>query len=211
MDPNTGIAAMQGADATFAAVAASLDELVAKMEAASSQAMDASAARTAQRSLLLGLLGLAACGAAVGAAWWMQRKVVQDQRRAVGVATDVAAGNLSADAQTTRDDEVGDLMRSLGAMTRQLRSSLQTVMQSSSSIESASTEIATGSLDLSTRTEQTASNLQQAASSIGWPRWFQSSGWTFPENKATKMKPRTGPPFIHTFTLQFAAETPIVC
>jgi methyl-accepting chemotaxis protein len=166
VDPNTGIAAMQGADATFATVAASLGSLVAKMEAASSNAMDATAARSAQRSLLLGVLGLLVCGAAVGAAWWMQRKVVEDLRRAVGVATDVAAGNLSADAQTTRDDEVGDLMRSLGAMTQQLRSSLQTVMQSSTSIELASSEIATGNQDLSARTEQTASNLQQAASSM---------------------------------------------
>jgi methyl-accepting chemotaxis protein len=166
VDPNTGIAAMQGADATFTSVAGSLGQLVAKMESASSDAMDAAAERTTRRSLLLGLLGLLASGGAVGTAWWMQRKVVDDLRRAVGVATEVASGNLCADAHTTRSDEVGDLMRSLGAMTRQLSSSLHTVMQSSSSIQSASSEIATGNQDLSQRTEQTASNLQQAASSM---------------------------------------------
>ncbi|GAB4569182.1 MAG: hypothetical protein Tsb007_45980 [Rhizobacter sp.] len=166
VDPNTGIAAMQGADATFASVATSLGGLVAKMEALSSASTDAAVARSTQRSLLLGLLALLTCAGAVGAAWWMQRKVVHDLRRAVGVATEVAAGNLCVNAQTERSDEVGDLIRSLGAMTQQLSHSLQTVMQSSSSIQHASAEIATGNQDLSARTEQTASNLQQAASSM---------------------------------------------
>src|SRR5512139_1089329 len=166
VDPNTGIAAMQGADASFTAMATALGGLVARMEATSAEAMDSAAARATRNSVLLGALGLLACVGAVGAAWWMQRRVVHDLRRAVGVATDVAGGNLCADASTTRDDEVGDLMRSLGAMTRQLSESLQTVMQSSSSIQTASTEIASGNQDLSGRTEQTASNLQQAASSM---------------------------------------------
>jgi methyl-accepting chemotaxis protein len=166
VDPNTGIAAMQNADATFASVAASLGGLVAKMEAASSEAMAADTARANQRSLLLGALGLIVCGGAVGVAWWMQRKVIDDLNRAVGVASEVANGNLCADAKTLRNDEVGDLMRSLGAMMRQLSSSLQTVRESSSSIQTASAEIAIGNQDLSQRTEQTASNLQQAASSM---------------------------------------------
>ncbi|HET7792921.1 MAG TPA: methyl-accepting chemotaxis protein, partial [Rhizobacter sp.] len=166
VDPNTGIAAMQGADASFAALATSLGGVVAKMEAASSSAADEAAARTNRNSLLLGLLGLLGCGAAVGTAWWLQRKVVDDLRRAVGVATEVANGNLCASAHTTRNDEVGDLMRSLGAMTQQLSQSLRTVMKSSDSIQTASAEIAAGNQDLSARTEQTASNLQQAASSM---------------------------------------------
>jgi methyl-accepting chemotaxis protein len=166
VDPNTGIAAMQGADATFASVSTALGGLVAKMETASSQTMDAASAHSTRTSALLGLLGLLTCAAAVGVAWWLQRKVVEDLRRAVGVATEVAGGNLCANAQTDRRDEVGDLMRSLGAMTHQLSSSLRTVMQSSDSIQVASAEIATGNQDLSTRTEQTASNLQRAASSM---------------------------------------------
>ncbi len=166
VDPNTGIAAMQSADATFASVATSLGSLVAKMEAASSETMESAAQRSTRNSLMLGMLALLTCGAAVALAWWMQRKVIEDLRRAVGVATEVAGGNLCANSQTDRSDELGDLLRSLGAMTQQLSSSLQTVMASSSSIQSASAEIATGNQDLSLRTEQTASNLQRAASSM---------------------------------------------
>ncbi|MCR5885956.1 methyl-accepting chemotaxis protein [Rhizobacter sp. J219] len=166
VDPNTGIAAMQNADVSFAAMTGAMGSLVAKMEASSSAQMDAAAARATRHSLLLGLLAFLACLGAVGAAWWMQRRVVQDLRRAVGVATDVAQGNLCADASSDRRDEVGDLMRSLGTMTQQLSRSLQTVQQSSSQIQNASTEIASGNQDLSVRTEQTAGNLQKAASSM---------------------------------------------
>jgi len=77
----------------------------------------------------------------------------------------VADGNLVVDATTDRDDEVGDLLRAMGAMARQLNLSLATVRESSESIRLASAEIATGNQDLSLRTEQTASNLQRASSS----------------------------------------------
>ncbi len=166
VDPNTGIAAMQSADATYNGLASALGGIVAKMDSASNRSMDEAAEHSRLRSIVLGLLGLLSSAAAVGLAWWLQRKMVQDLRRAARVANDVAAGNLTADAHTTRSDEVGDLMRSLGRMTEQLSRSLRTVMNSSESIQSASAEIATGNNDLSHRTEQTASNLQQAASSM---------------------------------------------
>jgi len=166
VDPNTGIAAMQGADDTFAALARGMGGMVALVDRQSAAAMDASTARSRRNSLLLGLLGLLAAAATVGVAWWMQRRVVDELGRAVRVAHDVAGGNLAVDADSRRSDELGDLMRALHRMTRQLSGSLSTVLESSSSIENASTEIATGNQDLSRRTEQTASNLQQTASSM---------------------------------------------
>jgi methyl-accepting chemotaxis protein len=95
----------------------------------------------------------------------MQRKLVAELARAVEVTHGVASGNLQVDAHSDRQDEVGDLMRALGGMTRQLNLSIATVLQSSESIRLASTEIATGNQDLANRTEQTASNLQRAAAS----------------------------------------------
>ena len=166
VDPNTGIAAMQGADETFGALSKSLGGMVARMDQQSSASLDLSAERSRRTSLLLGLLGLAAAAATVGVAWWMQRRVVNELGRAVRVAHEVASGNLAADARTDRSDEVGDLLRAMQRMTQQLSTSLATVLDSSTSIENASAEIATGNQDLSQRTEQTASNLQQAASSM---------------------------------------------
>ncbi|NKI93166.1 methyl-accepting chemotaxis protein [Rhizobacter sp. SG703] len=166
VDPNTGIAAMQGADETFGALAKGMGGMVARMDQQSSASMDASATRSRRTSLLLAALGLLAAAATVGVAWLMQRRIVGELSRAARVADQVADGKLAIDARTDRSDELGDLMRALDRMTRQLSRSLATVLESSSSIENASAEIATGNQDLSHRTEQAASNLQQTASSM---------------------------------------------
>lgn len=77
---------------------------------------------------------------------------------------EIAAGNLDRQVVSHRQDEVGDLMRALSAMSTQLKQSISTVFDSSESIRLASAEIASGNQDLANRTEQTASNLQVAAS-----------------------------------------------
>ena len=166
VDPNTGVAALQGADKSFGALAATAGAIVARIDAITDETAAAAATRARQTSLLLGALGLLAALAAVAASWWMQRRLVQDLQRASAVAEHVAQGRLDAVPQVTRDDEVGDLLRSLAHMTRELSGSMRTVQQSQQSIHTASIEIASGNADLSVRTEQTASNLQQTASAM---------------------------------------------
>jgi methyl-accepting chemotaxis protein len=165
VDPNTGIAAMLGADSTFAALSKTMANIVARSEAGSQEAMLASQQRSRTTNWLLFAVGFLAAGAAVWLSALMQRKMVGELARAGALAKEVAHGNLNVDASTDRQDEVGDLMRSLGAMTAQLTQSISTVLESSESIRLASAEIATGNQDLANRTEQTASNLQRAASS----------------------------------------------
>ncbi len=166
VDANIGVAAMQNADATFGALAKTTGEMVLRMSAHANETMDASVARTQSNNLLLGGLAMLAAGVAVYLSSVMQRKIVAELRRAAQVTDEVASGNLRIDARSERNDEVGDLMRSLGKMTMQLNASLSEVLHASNSIGTASTEIATGNHDLSTRTEQAAGNLQQAASSM---------------------------------------------
>ena len=165
VDPNTGIAAMLGADATFADLSKTMSSIVSRSESGSQAAMLASQQRSRTTNWLLLAVGLAAAGAAVWLSALMQRKIVAELARAGALANEVAHGNLNVDASTDRQDEVGDLMRALGAMTTQLTQSIATVLESSDSIRLASAEIATGNQDLANRTEQTASNLQRAASS----------------------------------------------
>jgi methyl-accepting chemotaxis protein len=165
VDPNTGISSMQGAEATFLTLSKSMAEIVAKGEAVSQAAIAASQQRSRNTNLLLSAVGLLAAGVAVWMSWLMQRKIVIELARAATITNEVAGGNLSVDASTQRHDEVGDLMRSLSAMTAQLNQTITTVRDSAESIRLASAEIATGNQDLSVRTEQTATNLQRAASS----------------------------------------------
>ena len=165
VDPNTGIAAMQGADATFAGVTKNMVAIVEKIEAKSDAALAAAEASSSRINLILAAVGLLVAGVAVWLAWMMQRKMVAELARAAYNADQMATGNLSIDFATDRQDEVGVLMRSLGSMTKQFNQSISTVMDSSESIRLASAEIATGNQDLSVRTELTATNLQRAASS----------------------------------------------
>ena len=82
-------------------------------------------------------------------------------------ATDrIASGNLTGQVDTSRGDEIGDLMRGLDRMTGALRQLVGEVRSGAASMQVASTEIATGNADLSNRTEQTASSLQATAGSM---------------------------------------------
>jgi len=166
VDPNTGISAMQGADASYAELATTAATMVNRMDQITAEASAASLARSHRTSLLLGALGLLVAAAAVVVSWLTQRRLVADLARAGEVAERVAAGRLDVVPDTRRADEVGDMLRSLSNMMRALNDSLRTVQESSSSIHSASTEIAGGNADLSMRTEQTASSLQQTASAM---------------------------------------------
>ncbi|CAN5327276.1 methyl-accepting chemotaxis protein [soil metagenome] len=166
VDPNTGIAAMQQADAAFSGLSKTVGGMVARIDALSAEASSAAQADAQRSRLLLTLIGLLTAGAAVAVAWRMQRKMVAELARASTMANAVAAGDLSVRAHSDATDEVGDLLRALDRMAGQLNDTMRTVLESSQSIQTASTEIASGNLDLSQRTELTASNLQQTASSM---------------------------------------------
>lgn len=166
IDPNTGIAAMQSADAVFMDLNKSTAEVVASIEARAKEANDASASKTRTTNLLLTLMGLLAAGAAVTLSWMMQRKVVHELARAAVVAHEVAAGNLKVDITTTSKDEVGDLMHALAEMQASLSGVVTNVRMGAEGVATASAEIAQGNHDLSTRTEQQASALEQTAASM---------------------------------------------
>ena len=164
-DPATGIASMRTADATFVAAAQAMVAIVTRVESVSDASIEASEQRSRTTNRILAALSFLAACVAVGLSWLMQRKIVAELARAAEVANQVAHGNLNLDASSDRQDEVGDLMRALNAMTAQLNQTISTVRDSSDSIRIASTEIATGNQDLANRTEQTASSLQGAAAS----------------------------------------------
>jgi methyl-accepting chemotaxis protein len=165
IDPNTGIAAMGRADATFKELVQASGLVSAHVEAQSEAIISQSQSKGRLISWVLGSLALLSAGLAVGMSWLMQKKIVRELGRAASVANEVAHGNLVVDASTQRQDEVGELMVALGTMAQQLNRSIATVMESSESIRLSSAEIATGNQDLSNRTEQTASNLQRASGS----------------------------------------------
>ncbi len=111
----------------------------------------------------LALVSLAVGG---GMALLITRSVTGPVIEAVSAARVIANNDLSQRIDSTRRDELGDLLRALSDMQGSLQQVVGEVRSSTESISTASAEIATGNQDLSARTEQTASNLQQTASSM---------------------------------------------
>jgi methyl-accepting chemotaxis protein len=166
VDPNTGVAALQTADAAYKATSQTLADVIAGAQARAAveeATLESSARRAAMATSVLGALAVAL---SLGIAWITQRRIATEVAAAAQAAAHVAAGRLDVDLKSDASDEMGDLVRALGAMVTQLRQSILSVRQAAHSIGTASTEIAQGNSDLSTRTEEAASSLQQTAASM---------------------------------------------
>jgi methyl-accepting chemotaxis protein len=115
--------------------------------------------------LLMGFALLAiACGTALAVS--ITRSISRPLQSAARSAEAIATGDLMQRFETTRRDEIGQLLGALQRMQDGLRDTVRQIRQSTDGIGTASGEVATGSQDLSVRTEQTASSLQQTASTM---------------------------------------------
>jgi methyl-accepting chemotaxis protein len=99
------------------------------------------------RTLLLNVTGAALLLGAL-AAWLIAGQIVTPLRQALVVANRIAEGDLSHDLKATRQDELGQLQRSIGQMTVNLRGLIGGIGDSARQIASAAEQ-------LSTVTEQT--------------------------------------------------------
>ncbi|MGI9215785.1 MAG: methyl-accepting chemotaxis protein [Hydrogenophaga sp.] len=166
VDPNTGVAAMQGADEAYTGLSGALSATQEKLVQHANADADSKAADASRLHWLLSLLSLGAAAAVVAMSWVVLRKVAQALDQASRIARGVAGGDLTLAVHTDRKDELGELLRALAAMKDSLLSTVVHVRSASDSIGTASAEIASGNQDLSARTEQTASSLQQTAASM---------------------------------------------
>ncbi len=101
------------------------------------------------------------------AAWIISRSITVPLHSAIGIASTVAAGDLTTHFSDERSQcEMGDLMTALKGMNDSLHRVVSQVQVGTSTIATASNEIAAGNLDLSQRTEEQASSLEETASSM---------------------------------------------
>ncbi|MFZ6645132.1 methyl-accepting chemotaxis protein [Undibacterium sp. TJN25] len=99
-------------------------------------------------------------------AWILTKSITQPLARAVQVAKQVAAGDLTAEISNETKDETGQLLNALQDMNSNLSHLVSNVRSSTETITVASQEIAAGNADLSSRTESQASSLEETASSM---------------------------------------------
>ena len=92
--------------------------------------------------------------------------IVRPITRACEFAQAVERGDLTVQLDSSANDELGVMMRTLQQMRGGLENIVVEVRQGASAITHVTEEIATGNLDLSHRTEAQASSLQQTAASM---------------------------------------------
>jgi methyl-accepting chemotaxis protein len=128
-------------------------------------AQDAQAMYSRTRVLMI-VLGAVILAVACALAWWISVSITRPLRRALDVATAVAAGDLTTRVEVDSRCEVGELLGALKRMNENLVATVGTVRGGTETIALASGEVAAGNQDLSARTEQQASALEETASSM---------------------------------------------
>ena len=108
----------------------------------------------------------AALALGIFAAVMITRSIVAPLRRAVKLASTVAAGDLSSRIDTHGKDETAQLLQALDGMQSSLIGVVANVRSNAEGVATASAQIAQGNLDLSGRTEGQASALEETAASM---------------------------------------------
>ena len=146
-------------DAIVATIGKQSHSLMAQMKEE-----DAAAHRSASIAMLATVLVTLIIGSVT--VWWLIRSITRPLSAAVGIAQQVAAGDLRAVVADGSRDEIGDLLRALKAMSGNLAAIVGRVRAGTDAIATASGEIASGNMDLSSRTEEQASSLEETAASM---------------------------------------------
>ena len=146
-------------DAIVAAIGKQSHSLMTQMTE-----QDEAAHHSATLAMLLTVLVTLLIGSVT--VWWLERSITRPLSAAVGIARQVAAGDLRAVVADSGRNEIGDLLRALKTMSANLAAIVGRVRDGTEAIATASSEIASGNMDLSSRTEEQASSLEQTAASM---------------------------------------------
>jgi aerotaxis receptor len=104
--------------------------------------------------------------ATLGGGWWLNRLTTRPMLTLLLAANRMAAGDMSQNLDSDRDDLLGQFARALNQLGVNLRSIVADARAEVDRMRSAAREIAAGNHDLSARTETQAANLQRTASSM---------------------------------------------
>ncbi len=96
----------------------------------------------------------------------LRRQITTALDDVVQFATRVAKGDLTGSMASSRQDELGTLVRAMGSMKESLAALVSQVRQAGGRIQTQADDITRGSAELSSRTDQTASNLEETAASM---------------------------------------------
>lgn len=143
-----------------------MDSMIERNEVVLENAViDANALYQQSQMLLIGLL-IGTAVIALIAATWIVVSISRALSSAVRLADEVAAGNLNASADNKSDDEVGDLIKALNAMTAKLREVVAEVTSATRNVAAGSQEMSATAEQLSQGATEQASSTEEASASM---------------------------------------------
>jgi methyl-accepting chemotaxis protein len=98
--------------------------------------------------------------------WMLSRSILRALNEAMAVAARIANGELGNEIVIDRNDEFGELLRSLKTMDSKLLEIVGGVRTAANAVATAARQISTGNDDLSTRTQEQAAAIEETASSM---------------------------------------------
>ncbi|WP_151636351.1 methyl-accepting chemotaxis protein [Noviherbaspirillum aerium] len=150
----------------FASFQENIDKLIKHEEANARKEFE----KTQSMYVMVRNMSIAAMVFGVGLAaligLWLIRAISAPLNEAVRIARAVASGDLAQRIEIKSNDETGQLLMALKAMTESLSHTVGQVRSGTETIGVASREIAAGNADLSSRTESQAGSLEETASSM---------------------------------------------
>jgi methyl-accepting chemotaxis protein len=135
------------------------DRQLSEAKAATDQMYNAS------RMVLISILA-ASLVIALLASGWIIISITRAVSSAVKLAESVAAGDLTATAKTSADDEIRDLIDALNGMVAKTKDVLARVATAGANVASGSQQLASGAEELSQGSTEQASSTQEASSSM---------------------------------------------
>ena len=143
-----------------------LNEMQARTQEDMQQAIDQGEAMfEGNRSLLIALL-VGSVIIAAGAALWIIMSITRAIAAALRLANSVAQGDLSATVETKANDEIGDLVKALNAMTAKLREVVSEVTNATRNVTAGSQEMSATAEQLSQGATEQASSTEEASASM---------------------------------------------
>ncbi|WP_431478793.1 methyl-accepting chemotaxis protein [Massilia eburnea] len=143
-----------------------VNEFLALLDERTSAEVASASAAFDRAQLLAQALQAMSVIAAVACLLFAYRYIRSGLQQAIDTAECIAGGDLSRAIDTSRSDEIGQLLHAMEHINKGLADMIGNIRSSTDQMTVATSEIATGNADLSARTETQASSLEETASAM---------------------------------------------
>ncbi|MBJ7308873.1 HAMP domain-containing protein [Rugamonas sp. CCM 8940] len=143
-----------------------VNEFLALLDARTTDAVNNATAGAEASFTIAFVLLLVSVGVSLLSLTMIYRHIKSNLDSVVQSARKIAGGDLTAEIDVGRDDEIGQLMQAVSTINTNLAQMIGNIRASANEMTLSTDEIALGNADLSSRTESQASSLEETASSM---------------------------------------------